>query len=262
MTISVPISHKRKVRPGGCRAGERRSRIHTQAGRATSALQPWLCAMLRAADRPGLGRGRGQTAAGTVGDKGLPCSHLPSPRWPSGPGAKGAANKVRKTPVCGVRMVQDADSRFPSPWGHGARGATVPGSAGPILVQTAPAQPASARGCVSQPPSPFMVSEPRSGLHRSVNPTRGGLLTRAGLLSEQVQMASRSSCRTPPLSALKHTRMGHPAALTAPTNQEAGRMAARLPDPSPGVPHLQPHYQLSWVSLIQSSHWQPGQALD
>lgn len=28
-------------------------------------------------------------------------------------------------------MVQHVDSSFPSPWGHGARGVTVPGSAGP-----------------------------------------------------------------------------------------------------------------------------------
>lgn len=131
MTISASISQKRKVRPGGCRAGEWWSLIHTQAVSATSMLQPCLCVTLRSADRPGPRRGRGQTAAGTVGDRGLHCSHLPSPTWPSGPGAKGAANKVKKTPVSGVRMVQDVDSSFPSPWVHGARGVSVPGSAGP-----------------------------------------------------------------------------------------------------------------------------------
>lgn len=79
--------------------------------------------------------GKAGAVAGTAGPKAL-LQSSPTPTLPQRPGAKGAANKVRKTPQ--LMMV---DSSLAGASGPGARGVPVPGSAGPNPGQTAPGLP-------------------------------------------------------------------------------------------------------------------------
>lgn len=122
----------------GQKRGEQRIRIHTQAVCSTFMLQLWPGATLRPQKgQAWAAKGEAGTAAGTVGNKCLLCHHLlPLKRPPENLRQRSCQLSKKNSTVCGVRMVQDVDSSFPSALGHGARGVTVPGSAGPNPVQS------------------------------------------------------------------------------------------------------------------------------